>query len=150
MKSNHTNPSLSELKILIGKWEMELSNASFLPDSAAILKGDASFEWFEDGDFLIMRQGTKGNGMPWATWFIGRDDSSPDYTVLYIDDRRVSRVYEMSFAKGVWKIWRNVPKFSQRFTGEIDKDVKMINTSWEKSTDGKNWEHDFDIKYTKQ
>ncbi len=56
----------------------------------------------------------------------------------------------MSLAKGVWKIWRNVPKFSQRFTGKISKDRKVIIASWEKSTNGKNWEHDFDLKYTKR
>lgn len=150
MKSNNINPALKDLKMLAGTWTMELSNASFLPDPATTIKGSASFEWFEEGDFLMMRQGMKGNGMPWATWFIGRDEDAPNYAVLYIDDRHVSRVYEMSFAKGVWKIWRNSPKFSQRFTGKLSKDGKMIKASWEKTTDGMIWEHDFDITYIRK
>ena len=84
-----------------------------------------------------MRQGMKGNGMPWATWLIGRDEDSSDYNILYIDDRRVSRVYQMSFANGVWKIWRNAPKFSQRFTGTINKDGTAIKAAWEDSIDNK-------------
>jgi len=29
-------------------------------------------------------------------WLIGRDESTPKYTVLYYDSRSVSRVYEMN------------------------------------------------------
>ena len=82
------NPALKALEVLAGAWTMELSNGSFLPDPAATIRGKASFDWFEGGDFLIMRQGTKKGEVPWATWFIGRDDDSAHYTVCYIDDRR--------------------------------------------------------------
>jgi hypothetical protein len=88
--------------------------------------------------------------MPWATWFISRDDDSAHYTVFYIDDRRVSRVYDMSFEKGKWKIWRNAPGFSQRFVGKLDKDGKTIKAYWEKSTNGEEWEHDFDVTYIRE
>lgn len=133
--------------MLIGSWTMELSNALFLPDPKATIQGSVTFEWIEDGGFLIIRQGIKGSGMPWSEWLVGRDENVQDYIVLYFDDRGVSRVYQMSFAKGVWKIWRNSPKFSQRFIGKVSKDEKTIKASWEKSTDGKKWEHDFDIIY---
>ena len=55
----------------------------------------------------------------------------------------------MSFENGIWKIWRNSPEFIQRFTGEISKDKKIIKGYWEKSTDGKTWNHDFDLTYKK-
>ena len=74
---------------------------------------------------------------------------SKHYAVFYIDDRRVSRVYEMSLAKGVWKIWRNAAGFTQRFVGKLDKSGTSIKARWEKSVDGVNWEHDFDAAYTK-
>ncbi|MCW3123702.1 MAG: hypothetical protein JWQ38_3194 [Flavipsychrobacter sp.] len=148
MKINKINPALQDFIGFIGNWEMELSNASFLPDTKTIIKGTAIFEWFEEGDFLILRQGTKKE-VPWATWFIGRDKDAQNYTVLYFDDRQYSRVYEMSFENGIWKIWRNSPDFIQRFTGMVSEDKKMISGCWEKSTDGKTWSHDFDLKYVK-
>ena len=63
MKKNSSptpNPSLKQLEILVGDWNMELSNASFLPNPSDIVKGHASFEWLEDGAFLMMygRQAT--------------------------------------------------------------------------------------------
>jgi hypothetical protein len=146
-KKLEINPALKSLEVLVGEWTMELSNTSFLPDPKTVIHGTASFEWFEGGDFLIMRQGAKENGMPWATWFIGRDENSPDYTVLYIDDRHFSRVYEMSFEKGIWKIWRTSPDFTQRFEGKLSEDKNTITGHWGKSSDGEKWEHDFDIKY---
>ena len=124
---------------------MSLSNTSFLPDPVSTIKGTASFEWFDGGDFLILRQGMKESGVPWATWFIGRDQDSENYTIRYIDDRKFSRVYEMSFENGTWEIWRNAPEFTQRFIGKISTDKKMIEGHWEKSTDGKTWHHDFDL-----
>lgn len=149
MDINNINPALQDLKGLIGTWEMELSNAAFLPDLKTIIKEKASFEWLEEGDFLILRQGSKNTEAPWATWLIGHDRDSQNYTVFYIDDRRSSRVYEMSFENSVWKIWRNSPEFTQRFTGKVSEDEKSIIGFWEKSADGKTWDHDFDLTYKK-
>lgn len=146
---NNINPALQELKQFIGTWEMEISNASFLPDANAIITARASFEWFEEGEFLILRQGTKNMETPWAIWFIGHDKDAQNYTVFYIDDQQSSRVYEMSFENRKWKIWRNGPQFIQRFTGEINKDKNIISGYWEKSVDAKNWEHDFHLTYKK-
>jgi hypothetical protein len=152
MKKNvslNPNPSLKHLELLIGDWDMELSNASFLPTSSDTVKGHASLEWFENGAFLVMYMGSKPPGTPDATWLIGRDESTSNYTVLYYDARKVSRVYEMSFSEGIWKLWRNSPGFSQRFEGKISEDGNRITASWENSSDGSTWKHDFDITYTR-
>lgn len=143
------NPSLKDLQVLIGGWEMELSNAAFLPNPSDTVKGDVRFEWLEDGAFLLMRIGDQSPGTPWALWLINRDDASSDYKVFYYDDRKVSRIYEMSFSNQVWKLWRQSPDFSQRFEGNISQDGEKIVATWEKSEDGKNWEHDFDVTYTR-
>jgi hypothetical protein len=71
------------------------------------------------------------------------------YTVLHYDSRGVSRVYQMSFGERVWKIWRQAPGFSQRFSGMLSDDGDSIRATWEKSRDGSDWEHDFDLIYTK-
>lgn len=138
------NPMLKQLEILVGDWEMELSNAAFLPNPSDTVKGQISFEWVEDGAFLCMRMGND------ATWLISRDDSQPDYKVFYYDARSVSRLYEMSFSGNTWKIWRNSPNFSQRYEGQISNDGNTITARWEKSNDGREWEHDFDVTYTRE
>lgn len=55
----------------------------------------------------------------------------------------------MSLIAGVWKLWRDAPGFYQRFTGNFSTDGQTITARWENSSDGKNWEHDFDLVYTK-
>jgi hypothetical protein len=143
------NPALKPLEVLVGKWEMEISNASFLPRSTDTIKGPVSFEWAQDGAFLLMRMGDEPPSPPAALWLISRDESTPNYTVLYYDSRSVSRVYQMSFSEGVWKMWRNAPGFCQRYEGTVGKDGKTISARWEKSSGGTRWEHDFDVTYTK-
>jgi hypothetical protein len=142
------NPALSRLVTLVGDWDMELSGASFLPNPQAKMHGPASFNWIENGGFLVMYQGEKAD--PQATWLISRDESSDLFKVLYFDARRVSRIYEMSFKDSEWKMWRNAPGFHQRFKGVLARNHKTITGVWEKSTDGREWEHDFYVKYTKE
>lgn len=143
------NPAVNSLEGLVGEWEMELSNASFLPRPTDGVKGPVSFEWTQDGAFLLMRMGDKPPGPPAVLWLISRDESAPGYTVFYYDSRSVSRVYEMSFSEGVWRMWRNAPGFCQRYEGIVGKNGETISARWEKSNDGTRWEHDFDVTYTK-
>jgi hypothetical protein len=142
-----SNPSLGALEILVGDWESEISHAAFLPDPSATMTGRTSIRWVEDGSFLVMRQGDQKMKPPAATWLIARDESTPSYSVSYFDSRGVSRIYHMSFEQTVWKMWRTTPRFSQRFEGTVSASGELIEAHWEKSTDGKTWEHDFDMTY---
>ena len=143
------NPALQSLEVLVGDWKMELSNTSFLPSPSDTATGQISFEWLQNGAFLMMRMGSKPSAAPDAMWLIGRDDSTPNYTVLYYDSRGVSRIYQMSFLDGEWKMWREAPGFCQRFEGNVSNDGNTIAARWEKSPDGTTWQHDFDLTYTK-
>ncbi len=118
---------------------MELSEAAFLPKGEAV-ELTAHFEFLESGRFLALRQGDA------ATWLIGRDDAGSEYTVLYSDARGVSRVYSMSLADGVWKLWRDDPEFSQRFEATFLADGS-IRGAWEKRHERGRWEHDFAVAY---
>ena len=148
-KKLEPNPALKNLEVLIGNWDVELSNASFLPDPSQTVRGKVTFEWVEAGAYLIIRQGDRARDPAFAIWTIGRDESNKEYTALYYANRTVSRIYPMTFEAGTWKMWREAPGFSQRFLGTISKDGKTIRGSWEKSADGHNWEHDFDMTYTR-
>lgn len=133
------NPTLRPLEALVGEWDVEVPQ---FPGQ----RGRAAFEWLEGGAFLRFHADAP-DPAPSATLIIGRDDSSEFYTVFYHDSRGVSRVYEMSFGGGVWKIWREAPGFCQRFVGTLGDDGRTIRAAWEKSPDGANWEHDFDVIY---
>lgn len=141
------NPALADLQPLVGHWRMELYDAAFLPDRDTRVTGRVESDWIEDGGALRIRQGDSAHP-PAAVWIIGRDESEPDYTVLYADDRGVSRTYSMTLDNEHWQIWRGTPEFSQRFHAQLDHDAQMIRGCWEKSTDqGATWEHDFNIDY---
>ena len=55
----------------------------------------------------------------------------------------------MSLEDGHWEIWREAPRFHQRFTGDFQDDGRTIKGRWEASEDGSTWEYDFDVTYSK-
>lgn len=144
------NPVLEALTPLVGLWIAEIrwsEETHKLIGGPRSVRTPVSFNWIEDGSFLVHRIGTDTS--PTARWIIGADESSLDFAVLYSDDRQVSRLYNMSLREGVWKVYRKAPGFHQRFTGHFSADQKTIEARWEKSSDGTDWKLDFDITYTK-
>lgn len=153
-RTKEANPVLERLDALVGEWETAMTI-----DGRTLTGGRATFEWLEDGAFLVYRGEAEDMSeappeivehLPFPTVsIIGLDDSSEQFTMLYADARGVFRVYQMSLSDGVWKLWRDAPGFSQRFTGTIGDDGDTITGYWEMSEDGAEWEHDFDLTYTK-
>jgi hypothetical protein len=150
MPKQMTNLALTEVAFLVGDWDMALSGASFLPDTDDVVHGHVEFRPIEEGTLLTMRQGVEPPHPPAATWVIGRDESRDEFTVLYTDSRGVSRVYEMTLSNRTWRIWREDPEFSQRFEASISADHNEIVGRWEKCASKGEWEHDFNIAYTRE
>ncbi len=138
------NPAFKSLDVFVGEWNVTLTLPMNPPFKATVR---ASFEWLEDESYLMYRLGDKAAGPPYSVCVIGRDDSVDTYTMLYFDDRGVSRVYQMSLEGREWRQWRQAPGFSQRFSGTFSDDGNTITAKWEKSSDGVSWEHDFDLTY---
>jgi hypothetical protein len=143
------NPSLAPLGFLLGEWEVELSNTSFLSTRDDTALGQLTGAWIEDGALLVLRQGESG-APPEARWTISRDESADEYTVLYHDARGVSRVYAMTYREDVWRMWRVAPGLSQRFEGRVNSVRTVITATWQRSSDGSIWDHDFDVTYTRR
>ena len=135
------NPALKPLQSLIGEWAVEVPQFPGEP-------GRATFEWLEGGAYLRFHAEAP-DPAPDATLIISRDESGDVYTVLHYDSRGVSRVYQMTLDDRTWKIWRNAPGFFQRFVGTLSQNGRTIRAAWQKSADGKNLEHDFDLIYTR-
>jgi hypothetical protein len=149
MDGEIVNPLLADLGFLVGDWSMTISRASFLQSPDQVVTGSVEFRPIEAGMLLAMRQLSRPGEPPLASWVIGRDGSSADYRVLYTDERRVSRVYAMSFRDATLRIWRDDPDFSQRYSARVSDDRRSLEGRWEKRTSGGEWEHDFDILYSR-
>jgi hypothetical protein len=146
--SNHEaaipNPALNPLKTLIGEWKT-VGIHPYIPDT--IYHGQTSFEWMEGGAFLIMHSEIDEQGIPSGIAVFGSDDSTGEYFMLYFDERKVSRKYEVSFQDNVFKWWRNDPEFSQRFTLELSDNGNTIISKGEMCKDGTIWEKDLELTY---
>ncbi len=138
------NPILKPFSVLIGNWDTTGTHR-LIRDT--ILHGRTSFEWLENGAFLMMRSEIDEPGVPSGITIIGSDDSTEECFMLYFDERGVSRKYEVTLHDNIWKMWRNAPGFSQRFTGILVEGGNTILGKWELSTDDSSWEQDLELTY---
>jgi hypothetical protein len=146
MQTPVANPALQRLAVLVGEWDAAVS---FPHDPHTIIRGHASYQWWEAGAFLVMRAEMSRPEFPRVVAIIGRDDAAETYDVLHFDSRGVSRRYGMRLDDRVWEMRRDVPGFSQRFIGTFSDDGTTITGHWDKSSDGTTWERDFDLTYQK-
>jgi hypothetical protein len=140
------NPALEPLSVLVGTWNT-VGTHPLVPGTT--FHGRTTFAWFEGGAFLVMRSQIDEPGIPSAIAVFGSDDATGECSMLYFDERGVSRRYEVSLQDSVWKWWRNAPGFSQRFTGAIAADGRTIVGRGELSRDGASWEPDLQLTYTR-
>ena len=140
------NPALEPLRVLVGTWNT-VGTHPLVPGTT--FHGRTTFEWIEGGAFLIMHSRVTEPGIPSGIAVFGSDDATGECSMLYFDERGVSRRYEVSVRDGVWAWWRSAPGFSQRFTGAISADGRTIVSRGESSRDGTSWEPDLQQTYTR-
>ena len=141
------NPALEPLSVLVGRWTT-VGTHPLVPGTT--FHGRTSFNWLEGGAFLIMHSEVDEPQIPSAIAIFGSDDATGKCTMLYFDERGVSRHYEVSLRDSVLKWWRDAPEFSQRFTGTIAADGRTIVGRGELSRDGATWEGDLALTYTRE
>ncbi|RVX46203.1 hypothetical protein EDD27_9057 [Nonomuraea polychroma] len=147
------HPALARLDALVGRWTVQ-------PKVPGVGTAWTEFTWQDEGAYL--HQVSDIDAMPdtapqaWrenapfpTTALIGLDDSTEQFTMLYADARGVHRVYQMTFADGEWRIWRDAPGFNQRFIGTLSPDGDTVEARWEMSKDGVTWDVDFELTYTR-
>jgi hypothetical protein len=147
-----SGPVSPALAPLVGEWRILAAFDNALPVD---IGARASFEWLPGERFLIERWEIPVPEAPDGIAIIGADPKRKgNYLQHYFDSRGVARVYKMSLAEGIWTLWRDEPDFapldfSQRFTGTFSDEGSTIAGRWEICHDGKTWEHDFDLTYTR-
>ncbi len=140
------NPALYPFAVLIGKWAT-VGTHPLVPNNT--LQGHSSFKWIEGGAFMRWNSEIDHKDFPTGIAIFGGDDATGEYFMLYFDERKVSRKYEVSFQDNVLKWWRNAPGFSQRYTWAIAENGHTIIGKGELSRDGKTWEQDLELTYTR-
>ncbi|HMJ54041.1 MAG TPA: hypothetical protein VK540_18300 [Polyangiaceae bacterium] len=157
-----TEPALLQLNRLVGTWTTDATHPA---SPGLVVHGTAEMTWLEGERFLIHRARTDHPQFPDSISIVGIMDSDhvedakntssklatlPRLCMHYYDSRGVFRVYDMSIDHGVWRIWRNAPGFSQRFTGTFPPDGESIDGRWELSEDDVNWKNDLEITYRRR
>jgi hypothetical protein len=135
---------LEPFEALVGSWTTEATHQG-LP--GAVIRGQATFEWFEGERFLIWRSRYDHPKIPDAIAIMGIIDGEP--SIRYFDSRGVYRVLAVSLSDGIWRFSGDFPEFSQRFTGTFSDDGDTIAGQSEISEDGSTWEDDLAITYRK-
>lgn len=151
MKKPVREEALKRLEFLIGKWEVEVIPPQIQTNS---FFGQTTFDWMEKEKFIVQRTLMNQPEFPSSTIIYDYDFYTGEYLQHYFDSRGVTRLYNMSLEDAVWKLWRDTSdfsplEFSQRFFGEINESRNTIYSYWEKSDDGLNWDHDFELVYRK-
>jgi len=117
------NPALNPFTVLIGEWKTVGTH----PGAPGVtLHGNSSFKWIEGGAFLAWYSTINQPGFPTGIAIFGSDDATGEYFMLYFDERKVSRKYEVLVQGNTIQWWRNTPNFSQRYTWTIADNGKTI------------------------
>ena len=140
------NPALEPFGVLVGTWNT-VGTHPLTPGTT--YHGRATFEWFAGGAFLVVHTQIDEPQIPSGIAVFGTDDTTGECTMLYFDERDVSRKYEASFRDRELKWWRNAPGFSQRMTLAISADRRTIVGHGEYSRDDAPWEPDLALTYTR-
>lgn len=139
------NPALEPFKKLIGEWTTTGTHP-YVPGTT--FHGRTVFEWMEGGAFVIMHSEIDEKEIPSGIAIFGSDDATGEFFMLYFDERTVSRKYEVSFKDNILTWWRNAPNFSQRQILTLT-DANTITGRGEMCRDGKTWEDDLSLAYTR-
>jgi hypothetical protein len=120
------------------------------PLFSAPVHGRSSFTWLAEDALLEWRFEWDSPGPPSAISVIAHDDAVEPCFMLYADTRGVARIYQMSLEGGVWRLWRDLPGFSQQSIATFSDDGNTITSRGTLSRDGSSWEPDLDVTYTRK
>lgn len=157
-----SDSALKSLNSLVGTWVTEATHPA---TPGIVVHGTANVEWLEGERFLIHRARTDHPNFPDSISIIGfteRDrvddgqnsaqptaDSGP-LRMHYFDSRGVFRIYEVSIDDESWRLQRDAPGFSQRFTGTFAERGDAIVGRWQLCEDELHWTDDLEITYRRR
>jgi len=143
-EAQRPNPALEPLTPLIGQWRTTGTHP-LVPGTT--FHGRTSFEWFEDGAFVMMRSEIDEPEVPSGVAVIGSDDAAGTFTMVYFDEREISRHYVVEIGDGQISWHRDEAGFAQRMVVTIAADGARLEARGTMSRDGGPWEDDLQLTY---
>lgn len=140
------NPPLEPLAFLIGSWRTVGTHPQM---PGEVLHGRTSFAWHEGGAFLIMRNEVDHPQFPDGVALVGSDQSAGTFTMIYFDERGVSRKMEVEAGDQsvAWK--HDDPKFRQKLTIRAEGADKLVSKG-RMSQDGGAWTDDLSQEFIRE
>src|SRR5436309_15815346 len=101
-EAQRPNPALEPLVPLLGNWR---TTGTHPLAPGTTFHGRTSVTWHEGGAFVLMRSEIDEPGIPSGVAVIGSDDAAGTFTMLYFDERDISRRYtaEVRDGEGSWR-----------------------------------------------
>jgi hypothetical protein len=138
------NPALEPLARLVGEWRTRGTHP-LVPGTT--FHGRTSFSWHEGGAFLLMRSEIDEPEIPSGVAVIGSDDAAGTFTMIYFDERDISRRYTVEVADDTVSWHRDEAGFAQRMVVTIAADGTRLDAQGTMSRDGGPWEDDLQLTY---
>ena len=143
-EAQRPNPALEPLTPLIGEWRTTGTHP-LMPGTT--LSGRTSFAWHEGGAFVVMRSEIDEPGIPSGIAVVGSDDAAGTFTMIYFDERDVSRRYTVEVGDGEVSWHRDEAGFAQRMVLTVDGDGHRLHAQGTMSREGAPWEPDLQLTY---
>ena len=135
--AHKANGALKPFKFLVGEWRTTGTHP-MVPGKQ--LSGRTSFTWHEGGAFLIVRNEVDEPDFPDGVAIIGSDEAGERFSMIYFDERGVSRIMAVTVG-GETVTWRHDnPDFAQSVT--ITKEGGRLISKGLMSENGGKWKDD--------
>jgi hypothetical protein len=112
MPASPQDIAMQSLEPLIGEWRMDVVFPSTSAAGGMDAGGVARFEYLRGRRFVIQRWEITNPDAPDGIAIIGWDGGRGSLVQHYFDSRAVTRLYEMSFGYGLWRLSRTTADFS--------------------------------------
>ena len=143
-EAQRRNPALDPLTPLLGDWRTTGTHP-LVPDTT--FHGRTSFAWHEGGAFVLMRSEIDEPEIPSGVAVIGSDDAAGTFTMIYFDEREISRRYTVEVGDGEVSWHRDEAGFAQRMVVTVASDGSRLDAKGTMSHDGGPWEDDLQLTY---
>ncbi len=143
-EAQRPNPALQSLAPLLGDWRTTGTHP-LVPGTT--FHGRTSFAWLEGGAFIVMRSEIDEPEVPSGVAVIGSDDAAGTFTMLYFDERKISRRYTVEVGDGEVSWHRDEAGFAQLMVVTVAGDGSRFDARGTMSHDGGPWEDDLQLTY---
>lgn len=143
---DETDPraKLAPFQALIGEWTIEMTHPML---EGTVVRGRATYEWLEDGRFLIQRASNDHPAVPDSLSVIGVMEGENDLSMQYFDSRGVHRVYAIGFNGRELTLERDAPGFAQRGRAKLSNDGSSLAGVWQLNEDDQGYRDDLAFTY---